>query len=662
MRLPLSKVWRAFPELDRFSDEQCQRFVRAARRGAGRPIRVVATAAALLAGWAGGLAFIVWMTAGRKPIFRAWDSPTTLGTLALCGVMILVFLVAAAPAILVRDRLLRRRVMRIITLRGRCMMCKYSLLGLPVGANLLVVCPECGAPTPVDPALGELVSDEAGQARFQPRPEQFPEYRAFFTPERVRTITRWSLRVFVAVFILTGGALVYHELRIRADARQAAADRAGPDGIEVFVAALAKQAEGEKVNGWTVMVEAYSEARAAEGNVLKRLAGNDPGASADPTMVFEDIQRISVDRQQAAERDRRLGMALVEQARTTGLFDRLDRAASAGLAVRPLVHDPELPAARMAVPELGYVRYLARLNAARLHVACNAQDAADAERALATGLMLGRLTGQQPLLIDKLVGQAVESLALDVARKCVLRQPGEATLAGLQRALDAQPPPDDRRDLLRGEEVFLRDTIRWYYTDPSRVRWGWFSAKLPLTLMLGQTALPGRVPYYEATVNDLSAACSQATVALLAPPPVSAAPLPRAGVWGNALVENLGSVNQLSLRQNLDTHDFQRSGLVALIAVERYRAAHGVPPPSLAALVPTYLATVPVDPFSGLPLGYMVIKPAAEDTRTYLLFGTGLDGKYDLPTAANRGAAMTAHPLACSPAAGRDAVVNTLAE
>ena len=663
MRLPLSKVWRAFPELDRFSDEQCARFVRASRRGTGRPIRLVATAATLLAGWAGGLMLIVWMTAGRKPVFRAWDSPTTLGTLALCGVMILIFLVASAPAILLRDRLLRRRIMRIITLRGRCLMCKYNLLGLPVGPDLLVTCPECGATTHVDPALGELSPDQAGQVRFQPRPEQFPEYRAFFTPERVRTITRWSLRVFVTVLILTGAALTYHELRIRADARQAAADRAGPDGIEAFVAGLAKQAEGKSVNGWGVMMGAYAESQAAADDMRQRFAANDPAATVDPTMVFDETQHTNEERQRAAARDRRLGLALVEQARTTGLFERLDRAVGMGLAVRPLAHDPEQPAIRMTVPELWYLRHLGRLNAARLHVACKAQDAVEAERALATGLTLGRLTCQQPLLIDKLVGQSIESLALDVARKCVLRQPGEATLAGLHRALDAQPPPDDRRDLLRGEAVFLRDTIRWFYTDPSRVRWGWLSAKLSLTLMVRQPALPGRVPYYETTMDDLSARYAQAVALLRAPPPVTAAPPPGASVWSNALVENLAGVNLLNLRKNLDIRDFQRSGLAALIAVERYRAARGAPPPSLAALLPEYLAAVPVDPFSGLPLGYMVIEPAGgDDTRTYLLFGAGLDGKYDLPTAANRGAAMATHPLACTPGSGRDAVVNTLKE
>jgi len=46
MRLPAFKVYRAFPELDRFSDEQCEGFVAAANRsGSGRAWRRVTQAA-----------------------------------------------------------------------------------------------------------------------------------------------------------------------------------------------------------------------------------------------------------------------------------------------------------------------------------------------------------------------------------------------------------------------------------------------------------------------------------------------------------------------------------------------------------------------------------------------------------------------------------------
>jgi hypothetical protein len=48
-----------------------------------------------------------------------------------------------------------------------------------------------------------------------------------------------------------------------------------------------------------------------------------------------------------------------------------------------------------------------------------------------------------------------------------------------------------------------------------------------------------------------------------------------------------------------------RRTAIAALAIERFRRAHdGVPPASLQALVPDYIAAVPVDPFSGMPLVY----------------------------------------------------------
>ena len=67
-----------------------------------------------------------------------------------------------------------------------------------------------------------------------------------------------------------------------------------------------------------------------------------------------------------------------------------------------------------------------------------------------------------------------------------------------------------------------------------------------------------------------------------------------------------------------------RRVLVATVAVERYRRDHArALPPSLQALVPAYLAAVPVDPFSGDPLSY---KP---DDDGYVLYSIDANLKND---------------------------------
>jgi hypothetical protein len=61
------------------------------------------------------------------------------------------------------------------------------------------------------------------------------------------------------------------------------------------------------------------------------------------------------------------------------------------------------------------------------------------------------------------------------------------------------------------------------------------------------------------------------------------------------------------LKASLDTTDRAHAGLVlanCVAAIERHRLATGQPPPSLADLVPAFLAEVPLDPFTDAPIGY----------------------------------------------------------
>lgn len=67
-----------------------------------------------------------------------------------------------------------------------------------------------------------------------------------------------------------------------------------------------------------------------------------------------------------------------------------------------------------------------------------------------------------------------------------------------------------------------------------------------------------------------------------------------------------------------------RRTAVATLAVERYRRDHGGDtPPSLGALVPTYLDKVPIDPYTGAPLNYRLA------TDSYVVYGVDADRKDD---------------------------------
>lgn len=142
MRLPFAKIYRAFPELDRFSDDECSAFVQRATWGhLGSQIAVapIALVAALTTGWLAWQAFT-----------RFWDyliksfqivsefvefcrlATTVLGAVGLGAIAVFV----------VRDLWLRR-VMSGYIGSNKCPNCKYLLLGLRANSGVLS-CPECG--------------------------------------------------------------------------------------------------------------------------------------------------------------------------------------------------------------------------------------------------------------------------------------------------------------------------------------------------------------------------------------------------------------------------------------------------------------------------------------------------------------------------------------
>jgi hypothetical protein len=145
MRLPLSKVYRAFPELDRFNDAQCQEYVRKVRkrfRRGRRRIDVIRAAGLLLLG-AGSLVLTSFLITGNmsglpfhEGLFARYPF-LGASAMAVC---------TAVPALAfyfgVDHVWLRRRIaahMRDI----RCVECGYALLGLSVKDGV-VTCPECG--------------------------------------------------------------------------------------------------------------------------------------------------------------------------------------------------------------------------------------------------------------------------------------------------------------------------------------------------------------------------------------------------------------------------------------------------------------------------------------------------------------------------------------
>lgn len=143
MRLPISKVYRAFPELDAFDDAACRRYVQLANEQFGTSKSgwialglIIAFAIALP-----GAAFLPVLCdrADQKLMWKV-DPAYTLGGLYMAVVLLMAF----TPLLLLRDAWLKRAILEKLRL-ARCPRCSYSLLGLAVKDGA-VTCPECATP------------------------------------------------------------------------------------------------------------------------------------------------------------------------------------------------------------------------------------------------------------------------------------------------------------------------------------------------------------------------------------------------------------------------------------------------------------------------------------------------------------------------------------
>ncbi len=143
MRLPWSKVYRAFPELDEFDDDQCERFVRWAWSKVWLRMVVLPVA--------GGIAWVVAVHLVLSILPATLPGlPPGIGGANLVALLIVVLSLASSVAVgfFIRDSLLIRAI-RDRVRSARCLECRFSLLGLPICEGA-VAYPECGTALALD--------------------------------------------------------------------------------------------------------------------------------------------------------------------------------------------------------------------------------------------------------------------------------------------------------------------------------------------------------------------------------------------------------------------------------------------------------------------------------------------------------------------------------
>ncbi len=137
MRVPAVKVYRAFPELDRFPDAQCEAYIRSAWKHHALSGGLVSLFAAGVFLIGGGLLFVA-----ANLFFARAGSHSQLSLLISAAFIVLPFLASGLLALLIKDRWLRWAIRDQIKV-SRCPSCAYLLLGLTVSDGA-ITCPECG--------------------------------------------------------------------------------------------------------------------------------------------------------------------------------------------------------------------------------------------------------------------------------------------------------------------------------------------------------------------------------------------------------------------------------------------------------------------------------------------------------------------------------------
>ncbi len=239
---------------------------------------------------------------------------------------------------------------------------------------------------------------------------------------------------------------------------------------------------------------------------------------------------------------------------------------------------------------------------ARLHAERGSLDAAfaDAHRTAALGERLA--TGEGVTLVSAIIGARIQELGLARIRS-LLRAPGATAvrISGWLRQLGDRPIPlEARRRVWSGEYAafktqftagmqehregtpfFLRSSPGGYFYQHNR------------TLAMIADSFRG--------YRDAAASCGEA----VPDPPAEMTPVDY--IRPNAVGEILARVAAPAYQRYLEKFcglEVHRVASRSVLALHAYRLDHGDYPDALDALVPSYLAAAPTDPFDGAPLRY----------------------------------------------------------
>lgn len=633
MRLLRNKIYRAFPELDRFDDERCVRFVEAARRGwavKGVGLALVLLTGAVITIAPPGITILVLRftsfgtTRGNSDLFGLFTTVVLTG--CICGPL---------AGILMRDILLRWRVRHVLRTRGSCFSCRYSLLGLPVAAGNLVTCPECQTVNEVDEAMTELSSSDTAGPRVSSDPAAVEALKAK-AERRLRWWRRTKVAVSIAAAVLAacwGG----YEYFLRQQAAAAAAARPGIAGLMMYAESLQPApASPDELDGWVL----YDKALAAKLRVDEVLSQTPPREFAGKSLRedFSSVYAEATTNAQENERRKLQADAAIQAIaayEAQGVFGEFDALAGARRCLMPLQVAPNAPLVSISLPQNGPGLSVVYLMNARMTLAARSGNRAQVIAAYRTGLALARLHQMQPASTGLVLGLLFERQMHDQLRRLLITAPQTfdvPTLKSLIAAAREQRWDMPPGHLVAGDALCKLDTLAWIFSSPDRVRFGKFTPGLGNAFggwgPLGAAELTGSLGTFESNRAELIAR-TQTWTNLAGLRVFERESMPVPGVEAAHAVVSLLDYPPWSKLQHRDATMLIRNGTFAMLAVELYQREHGDPPPTLSAALGEIPVHLVLDPFATAAteqLRYKLIDAGSDRLkRPYLIYSVGGD-------------------------------------
>ncbi len=638
MRLLTTKaLYRAFPELDHFSDEQCRTFVNAAKRGIiPRLLRITvqllaAAAALVVVGW-----LTVTIANVLAPARRA-ESEVIFFVVAVLA-MFITFGSAAIAYLIARDFLLRRRIRWVMLTRGSCYECGYGLTGLPVVIDpateslvdsplaptpASVICPECGSIHKAYTAFDEVVSDAKGTLRYVPSPDAPANSHTDRIARLLRRLTKPTLYLASAAVIAAILAAGAYEVFLRQQAATARADLLTQAQLDRALGALYPDLPTiDQAPGPIPFERADAIGAAMERAFLAAFpneTGNARRLDFDVVIPFDTAAFKTIYDTPTLERTTVVHRKLLESLVANGL-DRDLETLAAMAPVRPtaILH----PAGRRSYPGFGQsVRPFSPLlsaNRARMRLAMQSSDPAPFVRALTTHLGLLDHIAPIPHGIAAYTARYEHSLAIEHATRALHGHRNREWLDAIEQALTDLPPFASNPDMEFIHNLFSRHGIAETFAEPSNVRFGKRSSHFS-DLVRSYNHL--RVGTYAGSIEEFNA------LRALRAPSLTQDPFQRLRFNPPRIrhVEAFFSGSGASWwLDSVDGNTAHWRAFKIHLALERFLLDQGSLPSTLQELVPGYLNAVPIDPYSGDPLLYKV-QPNPAPPGSYVIYSVGCD-------------------------------------